>query len=98
MFALVVCLVVSFVPIWQTWDSHKSAVRIDDRGVFWEESTHALFGDRFQPGIYAVHNLRIMALIGILAYLVGGIAFWFGPRVKDKDDIPPRPRVPDWEM
>jgi hypothetical protein len=39
-----------------------------------------------------------MAAVGGLAFLVAGVAFWFGPRVKDKDDESRRLRVRLWEM
>jgi hypothetical protein len=55
------------------------------------------FGDKRRPGRYIVHNLMVMAAIGGLAFLVAGAAFWFGPRVKDKDDEPRRLRVRMWE-
>src|SRR5215471_16524412 len=95
-YALAVCLVVSLLPVWRVWDAHPSAVHADAHGLFWEEVGSALFGDWHSPGVHLVHNLEVMAAVAGLAFLVGVIGFWFGPRVKDKEDEPRRLRR-TWE-
>jgi hypothetical protein len=97
LFAFVVCLIVSILPVWKTWDAHKAVVRADDRGVFWEEVAHATVGDKQQPGIFLKDNLKFMAIVAGLAFGTGFAAFWFGPRVKDGEDEPRKLRVRMWD-
>jgi hypothetical protein len=94
-YAVAVTFVLSLLPVWNTYDA-KSTTPGLGRGPLWEEVGNALYGDHHRPGVYAERNLLVLAAVLGLAFLVGLVGFWFGPRVKDKDDEPHRLRRP-WE-
>jgi hypothetical protein len=91
-YALVVCVVVSCLPVWNTWDAHAADPQSAYHQVFWVEPVNAIFGNCHGTGYYLRHNLAVMAAVAGLAFLVGLIGFRFGPKAKDTEDEPHRLR------
>ncbi len=96
-YSLAVCFVLSCLPVWNVWDDGTYNPAAGDRGIFWEEITNAVYGDKHRPGRYAGHNTIVIAAIGGVAFLVGFVGFRFGHKVKDGEDEPRRLRVRPWE-